>query len=222
MMFKRDIYSKAWSKVWIFGIRFPLPWSFEVDFLMGLVGLVHRGPGIYEDNWKLVWDSRTSHYLNLNQQDKIWNLLKHVQALPRKTLATVKNSAPAFFSSTLHRGCLNGLYIFVALVVPLGCEMWSIDPQKPVKLCDVSTTSVEILFLDTGVLLCLPNFWDVVAEYQAIDFQSKSENEEKYHEFNVASPIRMVKLVLGIIQNYSASKFYLDQEEDTAKRCTTS
>lgn len=42
------------------------------------------------------------------------------------------------FSSTLHRGCLNGLYIFVALVVPLlfclglGCEMWSINPQKPV------------------------------------------------------------------------------------------
>ena len=92
-----------------------------------------------------------------------------------------------------------------------------VSTPKNLSLCDVSTTSVEILFLDTGVLLCLPNFWDVVAEYQAIDFQSKSENEEKYHEFNVVSPIRMVKLVFGNIQNYSASKFSLDQQEDTTK-----
>jgi len=66
-------------------------------------------------------------------------------------------------------------------------------------------------------MLFLPNFWDVVAECQAIDFQSKSENEEKYHEFNVVSPIRMVKLVFGNIQNYSASKFSLDQQADTTK-----
>lgn len=43
MMFKRDIYSKAWSKVSIFGIRFPLPWRFEVDF-DGTGGFSTQGP----------------------------------------------------------------------------------------------------------------------------------------------------------------------------------